>query len=114
MAAPVASTLVSTLGRVLRTRRKERRMKRIGNRRKPEAGFAMLLVFLMAAVVAMMLYVEIPRVAFDAQRQKEQLLIMRGEQYKRAIQMFMKENKRWPSKIEELESLDRKCTRQNS
>jgi hypothetical protein len=81
-------------------------MKRIGNRRKPEAGFAMLLVFLMAAVVAMMLYVEIPRVAFDAQRQKEQLLIMRGEQYKRAIQMFMKENKRWPSKIEELESLN--------
>jgi hypothetical protein len=74
--------------------------------RRREAGFAMLLVFLMASVVAIMLYLEIPRVALDAQRQREQLLISRGEQYKRGIQMFVKENKRWPSKIEELESLN--------
>ncbi|HLK67458.1 MAG TPA: hypothetical protein VKU19_28675 [Bryobacteraceae bacterium] len=71
-----------------------------------EAGFAMLLVFLMAAIVAIMLYMEVPRLAFDAQRTREQMLITRGEEYKRAIYMFMKQNKRWPGKIEELESLN--------
>jgi hypothetical protein len=81
-------------------------MKMMPNRSRREAGFAMLLVFLMASCVALMLYKEIPRIAMDAQRQKEQLLIMRGEQYKRAIQMFVITNKRWPTKIEELESLN--------
>jgi hypothetical protein len=73
-------------------------------RRRNESGFALLLVFLMAAIIAITLYMEIPRVAFDAQRQKEDLLIYRGEQYKRAIQMFAKANKRFPAKIEDLES----------
>lgn len=73
-----------------------------------DSGFALLLIFLMAAVIAISLYVEIPRIAFETQRQKEQLLVARGEQYKRAIQLFMKANNRWPSKIEELESLNNK------
>jgi hypothetical protein len=60
----------------------------------------------MAAVVVIMLYMEIPRIAFDAQRTRERLLIEHGEEYKRAIQMFYVKNKRYPSKIEELESLN--------
>ena len=48
----------------------------------------MLLVFLMASVVAITLYLEIPRIAMETQRDKEQTLIDRGEQYKRAIQLF--------------------------
>jgi type II secretory pathway pseudopilin PulG len=75
-------------------------------RRRQESGFALLLVFLMAAAIAISLYMEIPRVAFESQRQKEQLLVSRGEQYKRAIQMFMKANNRWPAKIEDLESFN--------
>ena len=74
--------------------------------RRREAGFAMLLVFLMAAVFAIMMYMALPRIAMDAQRQREALLIARGEQYKRGIQMFMKKNNRWPATIEELESLN--------
>src|SRR5215467_13018474 len=73
-------------------------------RRNRESGFALLLVFLMAAVLAISLYMEIPRVAFDTQRQKEQLLVERGEQYKRAIQVFVRKNSRWPTKIEDLEN----------
>lgn len=75
-------------------------------RRKQEGGYALLFVFLMAAVIAISLWMEIPRVAFETQRQKEQLLIDRGEQYKRAIRMFLAANKRWPSKIEDLESFN--------
>jgi hypothetical protein len=73
-------------------------------RRADESGFALLLVFLMASIVAIGLYYELPRVAMEAQRQKEQLLIERGEQYKRAIQLFFKKAGRYPSEIKELES----------
>jgi hypothetical protein len=64
----------------------------------------MLLVFLMAAAVAISLYLEIPRVAMETQRAKEQLLIDRGEQYKRAIQLYVKAAKRYPADIKDLES----------
>jgi hypothetical protein len=75
-------------------------------RKSGESGFAMLLVFLMAAVIAISLYIQIPRVAFDAQRQKEQLLMERGEQYKRAIQLFVRANGRYPSKVDDLENFN--------
>lgn len=72
-----------------------------------ESGFALLLVFLMAAVIAITMYMEIPRVAFASQRQKEQLLMERGEQYKIAIQRFCQANaNRWPAKIEDLENFN--------
>ncbi len=69
-----------------------------------ERGFALLLVFVMAAAVALMLYQQMPRVAFETERDKEQLLISRGEQYKRAIQMYVVAYKKYPSKIEDLEN----------
>jgi hypothetical protein len=73
-----------------------------------ESGYALLLVFLMAAIAAIGLYMEVPRIAFETQRQKEQLLIERGEQYKRAIQLFLRanNNQRWPASIDELESFN--------
>src|ERR1700681_2920022 len=73
-------------------------------RRADESGFALLLVFLMASIVAIGLYYELPRVAMETQRQKEQLLIERGEQYKRAIQLFFKKAGRYPGEIKDLES----------
>jgi hypothetical protein len=77
-----------------------------GRVRPKERGFALLLVFLMAAIVAINLYMEVPRLAFQAQRQKEQMLMERGEQYKRAIGLFLRTNKntRWPASIDELEN----------
>ena len=69
-----------------------------------ESGYAMLLVFLIAAMIAVALYNEMPRVAFESQRAKEQLLIERGEQYKRAIQVFFRKVNRYPATIEELEN----------
>jgi len=69
-----------------------------------EAGYAMLLVFLMAAIIAIGLYRELPRFAFEQQRAKEEALIERGEQYKRAIQVFVRKMNRYPATIEELES----------
>jgi len=69
-----------------------------------ESGFALLLVFAMAATIALLMYLELPRVAFEAQRNREQLLIERGEQYKRAIQLYFRKFKTYPPSLEALEN----------
>jgi hypothetical protein len=81
----------------------------IKRRKQGERGFALLLVFLMASAVALMLYMQVPREAFESERDKEQMLIDRGEQYKRAINMYYVSNNRaWPTRIEDLESTNNK------
>jgi hypothetical protein len=64
----------------------------------------MLLVFAMSAAIAIGLYMQLPRAAFESQREKEQLLIDHGEQYKRAIQLYYRKFSRYPAKLEDLEN----------
>jgi hypothetical protein len=61
------------------------------------------MIFVLAAAVAIMLYQQMPRVAFESERDKEQLLIDRGEQYKRAIALYYTENRRFPATLDDLE-----------
>ncbi len=72
-------------------------------RRQSESGFAMLLVFVLAASVSILLYRELPRVVFESQRVKEDMLIERGEQYKRGIQLYVRKFQRYPSTMDDLE-----------
>ncbi len=72
-------------------------------RKRGESGFAMLLLFAMAAAVAIMLYRELPRLVFESQRIREQDLIMRGEQYRRAIQLYVRQFKKYPASLDDLE-----------
>jgi hypothetical protein len=73
-------------------------------RRERESGYALLLVFVMASIVAIMLYMEIPRVAFESQREREEMLIDRGEEYRRAIQLFVRRFGTYPPTLEALEN----------
>ena len=72
--------------------------------RSAESGFAMLLVFVMAASVSLMLYKEMPRLIFESQRIREQELIEHGEQYKRAIQLYVRKYKKYPASLDDLET----------
>jgi hypothetical protein len=72
--------------------------------RNPRSGFALLFVLAMAAVIAVMLYTAMPRVAFEAQRDKEQLLIDRGEQYSRAVNLFVRKFNRYPADFDALQN----------
>ncbi len=72
--------------------------------RSRESGFAMLFVFALAAAAAFLFYRELPRVAFERQREKEQLLIERGEQYRRAIQLYVRKFNRYPAQLSDLEN----------
>ena len=69
-----------------------------------ESGYALLTVFVMAAMIAISFYMALPRLMFEAQRDKEQLLIDRGEQYSVAIRRFYVKAGRYPMTMDELES----------
>jgi len=72
--------------------------------RNPESGYVLLLVFAMAAIVAVTLYMQVPRVAFEAQRDREELLQNRGHEYIRAITLFVHKFNRFPATMDELEN----------
>ena len=73
-------------------------------KRRRESGFALLLVFLLAAGIAISLYLEMPRVAFESQRSREQMAIDRGLQYQRAIQLFYRKFRTYPQNLDDLET----------
>ena len=71
--------------------------------RSRQSGFALLLVLMMASIIALMLYEALPRAVFEGERFKEDLLIQRGEEYKRAIQLYLRKLGRYPTTIDQLE-----------
>jgi hypothetical protein len=80
-------------------------MRHVDSKRgNPESGYALLFILAMASVVAIMLYMELPRVAFEAQRDKEQLLIDRGEQYSRAVNLYVRKFNKYPADFDALQS----------
>lgn len=76
-------------------------------RRATQQGSALLIVLVFAAIVAIMLYRELPVVAFEAQRQREALTVSRGNSYKRAVKLFVRKVGRFPSTLDELENTNR-------
>jgi len=76
---------------------------RPGRKGADERGFALLLVFAMAAAIAILMYLEIPRVGFEHERDKEALLVDRGEQFIRAIQLYAKKLNKYPQTLDDLD-----------
>ncbi len=73
-------------------------------RKQQQGGFILLIIFMMAGAIALMLYAQLPRVAFESEREKEQVLIDRGEQFVRAIQLYQLDNAgQWPQSLDDLE-----------
>ena len=71
--------------------------------RNRESGFALLLIFALAGAVAIMLYTELPRAAFESQRAKEDLLVSRGQEYQRGIQLYFRKFRKYPATMDDLE-----------
>ncbi len=68
-----------------------------------EGGFVLITVLFLAAAIAISLAVTLPRAAMQAQRLREERLIYRGEQYKRAIALYFRAHKKYPEEIDDLE-----------
>ncbi|HTW64932.1 MAG TPA: hypothetical protein VME17_09970 [Bryobacteraceae bacterium] len=73
-------------------------------KRGEEAGFALLLVYVLAAAIAITLYMEVPRIAFESQRDREQRTIDHALQYQRAIQLFYRKYHLYPQTLDDLET----------
>jgi hypothetical protein len=70
-----------------------------------ERGSALLVMLVFAAIIAIMLYRELPVAAFEARRAKEQLLVDRGHEYQRAVQLYYRKFRgQYPASFEQLES----------
>ena len=82
-------------------------MEPVPSSRPGERGSAILIVFLFAAVLAISLYMEMPSVAFEAKRAKEQLLLDRGNEYAHAVKLFYRKFRRYPGSMDALENTNR-------
>ena len=81
-------------------------MKRV-SKTQGERGSALLIVFVMAAAIAIMLYMEMPVSVFEAQRNKEQLLIDRGNEYAHAVKLYRRKVGPYPPSLDALENTNR-------
>lgn len=71
-------------------------------RHDPEAGIVLLFVICMTVLLLLSLAVAAPKIATSIQRQKDLETIHRGEQYRRAIQLYYRQFGQYPTSIDQL------------
>ena len=67
-----------------------------------ERGYAMAALLVSLAVMAVMMSVVLPVWRHDAQREKEEELVFRGQQYVRAIRLFNRQTNALPTRVDDL------------
>jgi len=75
-------------------------------RLQSEDGFILLWVIFLALLLLIALAVAAPRIAISIQRDKELELVHRGEQYRRAIQLYYRKFGTYPTSIDQLLNTD--------
>ena len=66
-------------------------------------GFVLLSLLFFVAAIAIQVAISLPQAAMQAQRVREERLIYRGKQYKRAVQLYFRKHQKYPEKIDDLE-----------
>jgi hypothetical protein len=70
--------------------------------RRSQSGYALLMVCFLAAAMMIATWAAVPDLLTQSQREKEEEMIWRGEQYARAVRLYYRKNGRFPQSIEEL------------
>ncbi len=70
--------------------------------RRGDAGYALLMVVFLAALVMLAAAVATPSILTEGRREKEDELLWRGGQYARAVRLFYRKNGRFPQSLEDL------------
>src|SRR5713226_1688469 len=65
-------------------------------------GYALLIMMMMVSLLLVSLTVAIPSIYVEGQREREEELIFRGNEYARAIGLFRRRFNRFPSSVDEL------------
>jgi len=72
--------------------------------RSGESGYVLLAVMLAVTLVLVALSIELPRIAQQIKREKEEELVHRGKDYATAVKRFVHKNGgRYPLSVEQLE-----------
>src|ERR1700746_3694130 len=69
-----------------------------------EGGYILLSVMLLVTLMMLVLTIELPRIAQQIKREKEEELIHRGNEYRSAIRKFFRKFGRYPLSIDQLEN----------
>jgi hypothetical protein len=77
-----------------------RSSKTLGRRR--EGGYAILLVIFLATLMLIMAMAAAPNILTEGRRQKEELMIWRGNQYVRGIKLYYRKMGRFPTSLDDL------------
>jgi type II secretory pathway pseudopilin PulG len=78
--------------------------------RRAARGYVLIVLMMAVFVIGLSLLIAVPLWQTELQREKEEELIFRGQQYAEAVRIFVKKNPgRFPSTLQEL--LDKKCIR---
>ena len=75
----------------------------VPRRRNSERGYILLVLFMFAAVIAIGLLRAVPAALVETQREREEELIFRGQEYRRAIQAYVRKFGRYPNSLDDLE-----------
>jgi len=68
-----------------------------------QRGYILVAVMLLITVMLLTLSIELPRIAQQIRREKEEELIHRGNEYRMAIRRFYRKNARYPLTLDDLE-----------
>lgn len=69
---------------------------------RPDGGYALLVVMMMATLLLISLTAALPSVYHEGQREREEELIFRGNEYARAVMLFNRQFQRYPTSVKEL------------
>ena len=72
------------------------------NRRQRDDGYALVILLMLATVLLIALTAALPSVYTQGRREKEEELIFRGNEYARAIAMFRRQFRRFPTETKDL------------
>jgi type II secretory pathway pseudopilin PulG len=73
-------------------------------RNHPERGFILLALLFMVAVILIVMATAAPAIGTQIKRDREDELMRRGKQYRRAIQLYYRKFGRFPGSLDELKS----------
>ncbi|MGH9785421.1 MAG: hypothetical protein ACRD88_14680 [Terriglobia bacterium] len=71
--------------------------------RNPERGYILLVLAMFFALIAVGLMRVLPSALVETQREREEELIFRGQEYRRAIQAYVRKFGRYPTSLDELD-----------
>lgn len=76
--------------------------KRIERAAGAEDGYVLIAVIFLAVILLISLAIAAPKIAMSIQRDKEVELVHRGQQYKRALQLYYRQFQTYPTSIDQL------------